>query len=164
MYINLKPWQLFLLLFSFAIIEGMIPLAQYDSVHRWLNFSSRIVCLHWVYVTSSHLNDKVSFTTKRSWRFFKINYLYALIWIVFILVSYRLKHNDFVAFGILLNPIHLYGTFCLLYFFWFMSKSLTSIEANKLTTGKEIQNTFFLFLFLPIGVWWLQPRIRKALS
>jgi hypothetical protein len=45
-----------------------------------------------------------------------------------------------------------------------MSKNLTSLEANQETTNKVIINTIFLFWFLPIGIWWLQPRIREMLA
>ena len=164
LYRNLKPWQLFLLLFSFAMIDGMIPIVNYNLAHLLLNCSSIIVYFHWIYLTSKQLINKTSFTMQLSWRFFIINYVYALIWICFILMIDGLKYNDHNAFGYLLTPFHVYGTFCLFYFIWFMSKSLTSLEANKVTTGKEILNTFFLFGFLPIGIWWLQPRIREVLA
>ena len=164
MYRNLKSWQLFLLLFSLVLVDGVIPFTRYDLTHLLLRFSFIIVYFHWIYLTSKQLTNKASSIIKISWRFFMINYVYNLIYIIFIFILYESKINipDTVVY--LLTPLHLYDSFCIIYFFWFMSKNLTSLEANQETTNKVIINTIFLFWFLPIGIWWLQPRIREMLA
>jgi hypothetical protein len=163
-YSNLKSWQIFLLLFLSGIVEGLIPLTDNDLMHLVLQCCAVIIYMHWVYSTAKQLNNRASSIIKLSWRFFKVNYVCTLIWIFFIFILPEPKNNVFDTFGSLIIPFHLYASFCVFYMLWFMSKSLTSLEANKETANKEILITLFLFGFLPIGIWWLQPRIRVILA
>ncbi len=51
-----------------------------------------------------------------------------------------------------------YALFC---FLSFPGKSLRTIENNRLAGVAEYIRDFFLVLFLPIGIWFLQPRVNK---
>jgi len=49
----------------------------------------------------------------------------------------------------------------LLYIVYYVSKCLVSVESKKIMDFYDYINVFYLVWMLPIGVWWLQPRIKK---
>lgn len=44
---------------------------------------------------------------------------------------------------------------------YFLARMLVSVEYRRDVSFNDYSRTFFSFLFFPIGVWWLQPRINK---
>jgi len=50
---------------------------------------------------------------------------------------------------------------CMLYCIYFIAKSLKASEKNRDATSSDYSGEFMMLLFLPIGVWFLQPRIKK---
>jgi hypothetical protein len=51
--------------------------------------------------------------------------------------------------------------FCILYAIYFNAKSLKSVELQRDVTFSDYAADFFLFLFFPIGIWFIQPRINR---
>ena len=51
-----------------------------------------------------------------------------------------------------------------LYTFHFMAKALIAVELNRPAPIRQYLGTFFLFLFLFIGIWLLQPRINRIFA
>ena len=56
------------------------------------------------------------------------------------------------------------STISYIYIVYFAAKTLKTIELNKEFKFKELSRVFFLILFLPIGIWFIQPRINKIYS
>lgn len=56
----------------------------------------------------------------------------------------------------------LYILFAIFHFTMFPARTLKSIEKNKKVDIGECIGDFFLIVFLPIGIWFLQPRINKV--
>jgi hypothetical protein len=55
-----------------------------------------------------------------------------------------------------------YVFYALLYYISFPARTLKSIENGKKADFGEYFGDFFLIVFLPIGIWFLQPRINKV--
>jgi hypothetical protein len=47
---------------------------------------------------------------------------------------------------------------------YFLSRILEAAERQQIATFRQYIGTLLLFLFYPIGVWWLQPRVKKVLA
>lgn len=60
--------------------------------------------------------------------------------------------------------LDLLSLFSLIYFVYFSAKTIQTIELNKELKFKEFSRVFFLILFLPVGIWFIQPRINKIYS
>jgi len=65
--------------------------------------------------------------------------------------------------GLMAIPM-LYVFFAFLHFLAFPALTIKSIELNKKASFGEYIGDFFLILFLPIGIWFLQPRIKQILD
>ena len=126
----------------------------------------------WFYAVGVNLNKKLSNVVKMNLIKFK--------WIFFILITYMLLFYVFVYFvffksvsnGIEPNfgifaaiiPLYLFPIFCFLYCICFIAKSLKAVELQRPVALSDYVWEFLLFLFFPIGVWLIQPRINKIFS
>lgn len=61
-------------------------------------------------------------------------------------------------------PLHLFSLACILYVIYFCAKSIKSIEENRVVTFSDCVGEFFLILFFPIGIWFIQPRINTIVE
>ena len=50
---------------------------------------------------------------------------------------------------------------CILYCIYFIAKSFKASEINRPVTFSDYSGEFWMILFLPIGIWFLQPRIKN---
>ncbi|HEV8512020.1 MAG TPA: hypothetical protein VGQ59_02025, partial [Cyclobacteriaceae bacterium] len=57
-----------------------------------------------------------------------------------------------------------YVVFAFVHYLSFPGKTLRSIEHNREASFGEYFGDFFLVVFLPFGIWFLQPRINKIVS
>ena len=58
-------------------------------------------------------------------------------------------------------PFHLVGMFCFIYCLYYIARSLRTAELNRKT---KFEDWFVIFLglwFFPIGVWFIQKKIRR---
>lgn len=82
----------------------------------------------------------------------------------------RMEHGDssgiigVAALGILLFFLHLFSVFCLLHTLYFVAKTIRVAELQTNTTFSGFIGDFFLTWFLPIGIWFLQPRINRLIE
>jgi hypothetical protein len=64
-----------------------------------------------------------------------------------------------IAF-IAIIPFHLFAVFCALYSLWFIAKCLKSVELQQAVAFSDYILEIVLIWFLPIGIWFIQPRIN----
>jgi hypothetical protein len=60
--------------------------------------------------------------------------------------------------------LHLFSMFCLFYTIYFLSKELRAVEKQDYINGNDYIGEFFMNWFLPVGIWFLQPRINKIFN
>ena len=60
--------------------------------------------------------------------------------------------------------LHLFCMFCLFYDLYFASKSLALAELGRRVTFYDFAGPFFLLWFYPIGIWIVQPRIKRLFA
>lgn len=54
--------------------------------------------------------------------------------------------------------------FCTFYQYWFIAKTIRTVELQRDVTFGEFVGEFFLVWFYPIGVWILQPRVNQLIE
>jgi len=171
--LRLKHWQLFLLLIGLPIIIRMITLIRSeDSLSSFTNTTflsliptiiSMTVSIGWFYAMGTNLHKKLPGSVKMNLARFKIFLfflaVYAPIFIGF-MINYTSANEKIVAFAVIV-PFHLFSMFCISYCMYFNAKALKAIEMQRPVTFEDFAGDFFSFLFYPVGVWFIQPRINK---
>jgi hypothetical protein len=167
--LRFKHWQIFMLTFG-VFMAAMIAQVAIAVLHLFdTTLLARIVSLIgagttianccWSYIVATKLNEKDPVT-----RFNQQSFTTAAISMAFVSAVHNLVLPEIdlpyaAEYNIVLNIITLgIG----LYLDYWLSKLLRSVELGREAVGSEFTGDFFAFLFLPIGVWWLQPRINRT--
>jgi hypothetical protein len=132
-----------------------------------------LVLCGWFYSVVVNLNKKTPDTVMMNLTKFKCLFFIPIIcaFLGYIL-SYFFLFNfvsnggqvNLAAFIPIIIIFVLFQMFCSFYCIYFASKSLKTVELQRTVTFKDYVAEFFLFLFFPIGVWFIQPKINKIFN
>ncbi|WP_291727883.1 hypothetical protein [Bernardetia sp.] len=95
-------------------------------------------------------------------------YVSAICVFMFISIS-KIKPQDLPQIpmewiGIAILILHIVSIFGVLYTIYFAAKTLKTVELQREVSFREFASEFFMFLFFPIGIWILQPRINDIVE
>ena len=62
---------------------------------------------------------------------------------------------------VILIPIDLFSVFCMFYCLFFNAKALKAVELQSPVEFSDYVGEYFSLLFLPVGIWFLQPKINR---
>lgn len=190
-FLKAKHWQLFLLIFGipfvFQITLMLLTISQlFASINpdptvmfKFMNFIPFIILIPtlalfgWLWSIGMGFQNKipvnVKLKVKRFKLFFFIPFLYILILIsVFsfvLLNAISLNPNPNLGLIALLFavifPLHLFSIFCIFYTFYFIAKTIKTVELQRDVVFADFMGEFFMLWFYPVGIWILQPKINK---
>ena len=156
--LSLKHWQVFLLLSlatflnNLTVVNSRLWTVILSSTGGMMYFLFWLLVGHQLYQL---LPDKIQL----NYNFFIIN---AFIWLSSYAAAFIIADEQGMSFTGILGFLFLYVFFAFLHFLFFPVKVLKSIEMNREASVGECLGDFFLLIFFPIGIWFLQPRINKA--
>lgn len=115
----------------------------------------------WLYFLNRALDKKMEPENRMPSYMIYLYNLIIIIWVIYLLISYHLF--DLVTPSYLF-PLHFGLMISLLMLFFVISRNLVVAEGNGATWNFKFYLTVFWFLALPIGIFFLQPRIIKCLN
>lgn len=65
---------------------------------------------------------------------------------------------------IFIVPLHLFSIFCLIHTIFFVAKTIKTVEMGREVKFNDFAGDFFLVWILPIGIWFLQPKINEMIE
>jgi hypothetical protein len=192
-FLRMKHWQLFLLLFGIPFIFqviGTLSMTFLKSSTMLFMALPLVMLLYmaaffsWFYTLGTNLNRKLPDTVKMNLKKFKIllsiPIIYILLICIFLFGLFRSLAEiaasgspDAAAFStmqpswaliVLVIPLHFFSIFCIFYSLYFIAKSLKVAEGQRAVLFSDFAGEFFLIWFFPIGVWIIQPRINKLFA
>jgi hypothetical protein len=102
---------------------------------------------------------------------FRFNIIFSLVYLTIVFGfshgGYNINENNYKEYGwwlVIIIPAHLYLMYCLVFTFWFIAKSLATIENNREVSFGDYVGNFFLLFFYPIGIWFVHPKVRKLFT
>lgn len=165
-FLKMKHWQLFILLFGTMFLAQFITLSsiQYGKEPNiiplmGLTLLMMLIFMSWLWAIASACYEALPEHLAQSPKMMKIGIIYAVIYIV--VISLMFQGND--IHGFVLIP-HLLAMAAIFYALGFTAKQLIKLEQQKEVTFVDYSGPFFLFWFFPIGVWFIQPKINKLLA
>lgn len=173
--LRLKHWQAFLLLFvlPFLLQYGLPKL--FDAAGLTLAWVAALLFdalpsvayVLWMWRIGLFLYRRLPAQIKVSPVYLHLGVLYFVLYTLLFIYTLDLVKESVLEgslpYGmlLLLAPMHLLATFCLLYIVYFAARSLVSVEQQRVVTASAFTGTYLLFLFLPLGIWFLQPRLSE---
>ena len=176
--LRLKHWQVFLLLFVLPFLLQFGSPKLFDAAGLKLGWAvlllldalPSITYVLWMWRIGLYLYRWLPAQIKISPVYLHLGALYFALYTLLLLYTMGLVKESVLEgsfpYGmlLLLAPMHLLATFCFLYIVYFAARSLVSVEQQRVVSAGAFTGAYFLFLFLPIGIWFLQPRLNKLAS
>ena len=155
--IQLHPWPIFALLIILVFAPNFFSTPE---VKKVCGFIFVLFMVTWFYSAGTNLYKKT--TIKLNLSFFQIN---LAIIVLSLLVTYLAPlHNNNIILTSFTSILAVYAVISVMYSCYFITKLLVSIELKKAIDFKDWFPTFLMVLFLIVGIWWIQPRIKEALQ
>lgn len=155
-----KHWQVFLVVI-FGLFLTSFRLVDYPTITVTLNTIGFLVYFLWPMLVARGLQDYLPPRITLSDTFFLINGFLSMATILGILVFTDGQGMTFTGLAAL--PMF-YVFFAFLYYLAFPGRTLRTIENKRDADFGDYFSDFFLVLFLPIGIWLLQPRINNVVE
>lgn len=156
-FLNLKHWQVFIILFVGLALFNL-TIENNVEITLVLTIVGAIAYSLWPIVLGNELNQLLPKKVKLNYNLFLINIFICLV--VFV-GSIIIAYGETLRFtGIYALPFF-YVAYAYLYCLAFPAKALKSIELGREASLGDYIGDFFLIWFLPIGIWFIQPRINK---
>jgi hypothetical protein len=141
---SLSSWIVFLIMIVSIVIMEIWP----------LSFLLIIPYLIWIYSLGVESNRALTIDLKMSRSKLKAALIYSGGY--GIVAGFYFK--KIMPYAI---PFHLFAMFCLFYSIYFVAKNMKSAELAREAKFEEYFAIFFGFWFLPIGVWFIQRKIKR---
>jgi hypothetical protein len=163
-FLKISPPLLFLLLLAPVFLSISLSNMNWLMLAPLLNFSFFALFLGWIFSVGDQLGKRLHIQSSYK-MLFRICITITLLCCL-IASFYQLIENtvDYDFGHTLFNVLTIFVLLAVFYCFYFVSKVLVSLEINRNISFTEHRLEFFLFFFFFVGVWLLQPRIRKMVN
>ena len=156
--LRLKHWQIFLILIVGLLIHNL-TIEDNPTLSTILQVSGGMVYFLWILLVGHSLYQLLPNKINLNYNLYIIN---TFVWLAAYIIVMVISDGQGMTFtGVEALP-GFYAFFAFLHFLIFPARILKSIEQDKKADIGECIGDFFLIVFLPIGVWFLQPRINKV--
>lgn len=172
-FLRLRHWVIFmltfgLLLLAFISLMAFNVLSLFTDVEMPIDYALRgiliaqTICFvignFWMFAIGTRLHQKYYYDS-----FLLLIFRWC---IYFSTLAYSARYMIFPALDFFDGSINRFATLfavgSAIYCSYFAARLLNSVEQQRDVAFREFAGDFFAFIFYPIGVWWLQPRINKV--
>jgi len=158
--LKLKHWQIFLI-FCLGSLTSNFTLENEEFVTAVINAFGLIIYFFWYFSVGLELTEYLPPRIELPKTLFIINAFLLLLSFSVILILFD---GSFTGTGLLSFLWIGYLTFAMFQFMLFPSKTLKTIEPGQEATFGQYVGYFFLMIFWPIGIWFIQPKINKIIK
>jgi len=156
--LKMKHWQAFVIVLTGSFI-GNFTVVDYPVLTTSLRVVGVVIFFAWGLRVAHLLYQLLPEKIDLNYNMFLIN---SFLWFASYVVVIVLSDGAGMTFHGLAALPGFYVFFAFLHFLIFPVRVLKSIEKNHKASISECIGDFFLVVFLPIGIWFLQPRINRA--
>lgn len=127
--------------------------------------------LTWAYFLTTELYKKLPGGHPLSLNNFKLHFFFPLIYFTLAIGltgGYSINNSNFNQYGAMVYFIivlHLISMYCIFYCLYFMARTLITVETqHKNIRTSDYIGYIFGFWFLPVGIWFIQPKIKRLFT
>jgi len=178
-FLIFKNWQLFGLFLglpTFLTFAIFIVVAFFTNNNKFFytlpiipNLTFIILLLIWYHSLGNNLCKKLPPYVNLNLFFFNVLLFFTLIiiigislYVVFSFYILTVKQEIFFKFRGYSWLFSFIFFLSILHSIYFLAKALKSVELQRKVIFRDFLIDIFLILFLPIGIWYIQPRINKV--
>lgn len=159
-FLKAKHWQIFLVLL-FGLFNSNFTYVGEPTITVVVRVLGLLIYFSWILFVGHGLYDFLPKKINLNYNLFIINFF---IWLTAYSIIIIVSDGEGMTFdGIAAIPM-LYVGFAFLHIMIFPGRLIKSIELGEKADFGEYIGNFFLLLFWPIGIWFLQPRINRIVT
>lgn len=160
--LNLKAWQLFVILFVGIISSSDSSYGLYISMFFF------IIYVSWIYQIGTTMYNLIPVQSRPGIRYFKFSCLFMLFpsilsQIFYVYLIQFIPQKDSIE-PIISIIISCYAGWTWLYISMFSARMLESAIEGRLVMRSDSMKGFVCIFAFPIGVWYIQPAVQRALN
>lgn len=161
--LRLKHWQLFLLTIGLPILANIFGVSgqgQTGTIDIIIGSVTVSGVFGWIWSIANELHKKLPDGERFKLWIFRISFFVALtilIWVFWTTEKNTMTDNE-LPIILLCVPIYL-GL--MIFVVLFAAKTLKTVELGRPTNINEYGAEAFLIWMIPIGVWFIQPRLNE---
>ena len=157
-----KHWQIFLFLI-FAIVISNFTIEGQPLLTGIIKSIGLLIIISWPLVLGIELYRYLPERIEMGNTLFIINGMFILLSITAIMVISNGQGMKFSGSGLMALPVF-YFMFAYLHMQFFPGKILKSIESGRTASFVDYVGYGVLIWIWPLGIWFIQPKINKAVS
>lgn len=160
-FLNLKHWQLFILIF---ICGSWVSPSPYKEI---INSIALITFLGWIFSISKYGQEKIQIENLPNVenKLFNINLvLVPTILIISQIIKSILRleeQHEFTPIDLIFIFLSIYVLYSIITSLIYISKIISILELKREVKLSDYIGNFFLIIFFFVGIWILQPKIKK---
>ena len=159
-FLRLKHWQITILLLL-GILTSNIEITNAHTLSLIIKLLGIFIYMSYPLIIGISLQNYLPRNIELNINLFQIN---SFICIVFYAAVMIIADGKEMTFSGLAAVPFFYVFYAFIHFLGFPAKTLKTIELKKKASLGEYIGDFFLIVFLPLGIWFLQPRINKIIE
>ena len=158
----LRPlWALILLFFGPCIV---VPISLFVP-DGYLEGTASAICMlfyvGWPYLVTVYFGGPFEIVSTKRLHLLTVCLIYVVSFNFFALHIHELLMTDGVIKRIAEGVLILLVAWCTLFVMWSAAQAMTRVERDRSISANSTLPTFFLFLLLPFGVWFIRRRIQR---
>ncbi len=160
--LTLPTWTVFL----FLIIPSFLTGNSYAELILAIIWAALLA--YCIYFLGNSLYRKLPEGHDLKIRWFNFTLFFAIAYLIFVLLAfdggYQINQDNYKEYGwklAIIIPCHLFTMYSMFYAMWFIAKAIATVENKKAVGFDKYAGNFFLLWILPIGIWWVHPKVRK---
>lgn len=156
--LRLKHWQVFIIVMIGLFINNF-TVVDNPTLTSILRVTGIVLFFIYILSMGHGLYQLLPDGINLNYNLFLIN---SFIWLASYVIVVVLSDGHGMTFSGVAALPGFYVFYAFLHFLIFPVRALKSIEKNQKASIEECIGDFLLIVFLPIGIWFLQPRINKV--
>ena len=148
--LEMRAWELFTALMIAMIVGSVMPGIG--------TIISGVALIGWLYFLGMATNQFIPSHMRVSNVFFIVRLSFSLVYIIIMAIYFTHEVPNYAI------PLHIVATFLVFSCLWTCSKTIVVAETQKDHGYDRYIGTFLLLWFLPVGIWFVQPRLNRLMT
>jgi glucan phosphoethanolaminetransferase (alkaline phosphatase superfamily) len=153
--LKLKSWQLFML----VGIPLLIPQSSIIGVVAM--YFSLFISLSWIYTIGTTMQSLIPNSSKPSIKYFKVYFLIMPIALIIPCIALLSSNNSIIGSAAIAGIVITAITFICAC--GFAGRMLESVTEGEIVGNSDALKAILCFVFYPLGLWHIQPAVRRVL-
>jgi len=172
-FLRARHWQIFVLLVATYVFSAVISIGleiSHPELEHLNRFSPLLLLAEgawlpllfcwfgWLWTVGLFLDSLLKPDLKLRTGFFRFAIVYPTL---YLLAGLPVFLSDNPTVERVAIPMHLLAMFCILYADNFVAKALKTVNLRRPMIMHEYGKEFLLLFLIPLGIWFIQPRINQ---